>query len=166
MRRRGITLLAAAGLLALQPVFATADEIVETTDGRRLRLRADGIYEFMSKLDPAVIERAVATAKEWAQDQTLILYCFRNEPNREMLAGGVAKDRDEALVRLRRAGATEQQLRQVSVVIAENFRETAPGSDDKALTAACAARNVEQNLYRMGKIAHPLWLRPPFREWK
>lgn len=166
MRARRAAASLAAGWLLVFASFAFADEIVETTDGRRLRLRSDGIYEFLSRLDPAVMERAVAAAKQWAQDQTLILYCFRDQPNGQMLANAVVQDRDEALARLRHGGATEQQLRQVAVVIAENFRQAAPGSDDKAMTAACSVRDVERHVYLMNEIAWPLQMRPPFRDWK
>ena len=104
-------LLGAVCMLAVLRASAWADEIVETLDGRKLLLRSDGIYEFLSRLDPAIMDRALATAKEWAEDQTLIAYCFRDRPDRELLAGAFVKDRDEALDRLRRGGATEQQCR-------------------------------------------------------
>jgi hypothetical protein len=73
--------LVVTGLLALLSGVATADEVVETTDGRKLLLRSDGIYEFLSRLDPAIMDHALSTAKEWAQDQNLIAYCFRDSPH-------------------------------------------------------------------------------------
>ncbi|HEV8678214.1 MAG TPA: hypothetical protein VGQ90_02475 [Stellaceae bacterium] len=152
LRRGGTTALAVALLAALLPAPAAADETVETTDGRRLLLRSDGIYEFLSRLDPAIVEQALATAKEWAQDQTLIAYCFRTAPERETLARAFAQDRADALARLQRAGATEQQRRQVATIIAENFRPTA-GGDTKAMAAACTAKDVEKSVFVLGGSA-------------
>src|SRR5262249_52217556 len=102
--------------------IANADEVVETTDGRRILLRPDGIYEMLSKIDPKIMEAALATARQWADDQTLIAYCFRAKPEGEMMARAFLKDRDEALARLRRAGAVDQQLRLVATTIAEHYR--------------------------------------------
>ena len=166
MLRRSMTVLVMAWLLALSPVVAAADETVETTDGRKLLLRSDGIYEFLSRIDPTIMDRALATATEWAQDQTLIAYCFRDRPDRELLAQGFVKDRDEALARLRRGGATEQQVRQVAVTIAEHFRAAAPGGEDQVLTQACAAKEVEKNVFIFGGVGRLFFQRPPFNQLK
>ncbi len=164
--RASAKVLALTGLVALLPVVAMADETVETTDGRKLLLRSDGIYEFLSRLDPKVINAAIATTKGWAQDQTLVLYCFRKQPNRELLARAIAKDREEALARLRRAGATAQQLRQVADIIATELRETAADAENEAMTEACTARDVEKSVESLREIAWPLWMRSPFKEMK
>jgi hypothetical protein len=164
MRRRGAAALLAAGCLLALASFAIADEIVETTDGRKLRLRSDGIYEFLSRLDPVVMERTLAVAKEWARDQTLVAGCFREAPDREMLARNFASDRDDALARLRRAGATAQQQRQIAEAIAGEYRAPAEADDAKPLASACAA--VQQDVFRLNGTGRPLTLREPFRQWK
>jgi hypothetical protein len=123
---RPVRIVALVVLAFLVEPAVMADEIVATTDGRKLLLRSDGTFEFLSRLEPAVIDRALATAHEWAQDQTLIAYCFRTSPERELMTRNFASDRDEGLSRLRRAGATEQQLRQVATTIVENYRLASP----------------------------------------
>ena len=97
-------------------------------------LRSDRIYEFHSRLDPAIMDRALATAKEWAQDRTLIAYCFRHHSDREIPTGAFGEHRDDAIARLRRGGATEPQLRPFALTIAENFRAPEPGGKDRTLT--------------------------------
>ena len=158
--------LVAASLLGALCTSATADEIVETIDGRKLLLRSDGIYEFQSRLDPTIVDSALATAKQWAKDQTLIAYCFRESSDRELLTKNFGQDRDEALSRLRRGGATEQQLRQVAVAIAENYQASSPGTRDKAMGEACAAKDVEKSVFMLAGVGVPLFMRPPFRELK
>jgi hypothetical protein len=153
-------------MLAVLCAPAWADEIVETLDGRKLLLRSDGIYEFLSRLDPAIMDRALATAKEWAEDQTLIAYCFRNHSDREIVTGAFGKDRDDAIARLRHGGATEQQLRRFVLTIAENFRAPEPGAEDKASSAACTAKEVEKSVFTLSGVGVPLFMRPPFRELK
>jgi hypothetical protein len=159
-------LLGAVCMLAVLRASAWADEIVETLDGRKLLLRSDGIYEFLSRLDPAIMDRALATAKEWAEDQTLIAYCFRNHSDREILTGAFGKDRDDAIARLSHGGATEQQLRRFALTIAENFRAPEPGAEDKASSAACTAKDVEKSVFTLSGVGVPLFMRPPFRELK
>jgi hypothetical protein len=164
--RAGLPWLISACVLAAFCTRAAADEIVETLDGRKLLLRSDGIYEFLSRLDPAILDRALATAKEWAQDQTLIAYCFRNHSDREILTGAFGKDRDEAIARLRHGGAAEQQLRRFTLTIAENFRAPEPGAEDKASSEACTTKDVEKSVFTLSGVGVPLFMRPPFRELK
>ena len=128
--------------------------------------RSNGTADVPSKLEPAVMLQALAAARTWAQDQSLILYCLRRHPNRDMLAHAIADDRDKALAGLRHAGGSEQQVRQVADVIAANYRLAEPSADDKPLTDACTAKDVERNVEILGAIAWPLWMRPPFKDMR
>jgi hypothetical protein len=156
--------LVTVGWLLAFASSATADEVVETTDGRKLRLRSDGIYEFLSRLDPAVMDRAVAVAKEWARDQTVIAGCFREATDRERLARNFPSDRDDALASLRRAGATEQQQRQVAEAIAGEYRAPTAADDAKPLPPACDT--IQQDFFLLRGSGQLLQLREPFLGWK
>jgi hypothetical protein len=164
MRLRAIASLIVAGALTLLPALMVADEIVETTDGRKLLLRSDGICEFMSRLDPTVMDRALTVAKEWARDQTVIAGCFREAPDRERLARNFASDRDDALASLRRAGATELQQRQVAEAIAGEYRAPTAADDAKPLPPACDT--IQQDVFLLRGSGQLLKLREPFRGWK
>lgn len=119
-----------------------------------------------AQVDAAVMQQALATARIWAQDQSLILYCLRRNSHRDQWAHAVAGDRDKALDALRGAGATQQQAEQVAAVIAQNYRVTEPSAEDPVRSEACRTREVERNLEILGKIAWPLWMRPPFNGMK
>ena len=164
MRRRVAAGLVGAALCAFAPA-ANADEIVETTDGRKLLLRSDGGYEMLSRFDRALMQRALAAARQWAQDQTLVSYCLRDNLPPQQFARNFAMDRDQALARLRRGGATEAQLHEVATAIAEGYRPP-PAGEDAARTAECAAKEVEKNVFIISGIGLPLFLRPPFNELK
>ena len=119
-----------------------------------------------SQADAALMQRALATAQVWAQDQSLILYCLRRDSHRAQWAQAVAGDRDKALAALRNTGATQQQADQVAAVIAQNYRVAEPSAEDPALNEACRTRDVERNIQILGPIAWPLWMRPPFNRLK
>lgn len=117
-------------------------------------------------LTPISFQAALAAAKDYAADRTLVFYCLRK--NAEMLPFTymiVHFELQDALVKLRGAGSNAQQNAQLAQAVLANVRFFPTSTDEPALEADCKARDVEQNYYRFqGSFSVPLALRPPFKE--
>ena len=117
-------------------------------------------------LDGARYEAAIAAARTYAADQTLINYCLRGlgekGPNLHVWAHD---NLQEALERLKAAGGSPQQLEGLARTVMPNVRFFAADARDAALEPQCAARQVEENIALLKGLALPLHLRPPFREF-
>lgn len=117
-------------------------------------------------LTPISFQAALAAAKDYAADRTLVFYCLRK--NAEMLPFTymiVHFELQDALVKLKGAGSNAQQNAQLAQAVLGNVRFFPTATDEPRLEADCKARDVEQNYYRFqGSFSVPLALRPPFKE--
>ena len=93
-------------------------------------------------LEKARYEAALATARGYAADQTLINYCMRR-----------AGDGDP------------RQVEGLTKVVTANTRFFAADAKDADLQPQCASKQVEQNAALMMGVGVPLILRPPFKDF-
>jgi hypothetical protein len=114
-------------------------------------------------LDGARYDAAIAAARTYVADQTLINYCLRrlgeNGPNLFIWAHD---NLQQALERLKAAGGSPQQLERLARTVMPNVRFFASDAKDAALEPQCAARQVEENIAFLKGLALPLHMRPPF----
>lgn len=117
-------------------------------------------------LTPRLFDAAIATAKDYAADRTLVFYCIRRDA--EMLPFTyiiVHFELEDALKKLKGAGSDARQNALLVEAVMANVRFF-PKADvkDPALEAECASKDVEKNYYSFsGNISVPLASRPPFR---
>lgn len=143
---RNLTWLALAGLLVWTPNAATAQP--EALDARRW---------------PALL----AAARAYAQDRTLISYCFRrSEEMTPFLYAGLHADIEDALRRLRAAGASDRQRAELVQAVLSNVHFAGRDTSDAGLDKDCVAKDVEKNVQLLWGVGLPLFLRPPFDQLK
>jgi hypothetical protein len=115
-------------------------------------------------LTPVRFQQALATAKAYAADRTLIFYCIRN--NTEMLPSNylvIHVEIEDALNKLRSAGSDSKQNAELVRAVVANVRYPTAGASDPGMEAECKAKNVEQSYFTFtGPLAVPLDKRPPF----
>lgn len=116
-------------------------------------------------LTPTSFQQALAVAKAYAADRTLVFYCLRKDTE---LAPHliVHVETEAALAKLRAAGSNSSQNAQLVQAVMANVRFPVPGATDDALDAECKAKNVEQEYYLFkGSFSVPLDMRPPFNRF-
>jgi len=115
-------------------------------------------------LTPVRFQQALATAKAYAADRTLIFYCIRDEPG--MLPFNylvVHLETEAALNKLKAAGSEAKQNAELVQAVMANVRYPTTSASDPAMDAECTARNVKQNYFTFsGPLITPLDKRPPF----
>jgi hypothetical protein len=117
-------------------------------------------------LDKGRYEAAIAAARSYAADQTLINYCLRGLGERGPNLFIWAHDNlEQAIQRLKAAGADPGQLEGLARVVILNVRFFTPDASDAALEPQCAAREVEKNVALLMGPGLPLHLRAPFRDF-
>src|SRR5262245_54084396 len=128
-----------------------------------LALSALPVAAQAQRLDGSTYDAALATARAYADDHTLINYCLRGlgakGPN---LYIWVHDDLEDALQRLKAAGGEPAQREGLARAVMANVRFFAPEANDAALEAQCTARDVENSLALLKGVAVPLFMRPPF----
>ena len=117
-------------------------------------------------LDGVRYEAAIAAARTYAADQTLINYCLRRLGEKGPGLYIWAHDNlHDALDRLKAAGGSPEQLEGLARTVLPNVRFFAADAKDAALEPQCAARQVEENIAVLKGLALPLHMRPPFSEF-
>lgn len=117
-------------------------------------------------LTPISFRAALATAKAYAVDRTLVFYCLRQTPEMVPFTYLILhSELQDALAKLKSAGSTTQQNAELAQTVLANVHFPKPGASDPALEAECKARNVEDNFYiYTGSFSVTLAGRPPFRD--
>jgi hypothetical protein len=113
-------------------------------------------------LTPERFRAALAAAKSYAADRTLVFYCLRQDTD---LAPHliVHVEIADALAKFRAAGADSKQNAELIQTVMTNIRFPAPGATDAALDVECKVNNVAQSYYLFrGSFSVPLDGRPPF----
>ena len=72
----------------------------------------------------------------------------------------VHADLEDAVKKIRAAGADSRQLGQLVETVWSNVRVAAPDATDAALDAKCAATDVEEEISLLRGVGRPLILRP------
>ena len=113
---------------------------------------------------PMRFQQALATAKGYAADRTLVCYCIRNNDGMLPFSYLVTHAETEAaLAKLKAAGSTAKQNAELVQAVMANVRYPAAGASDAAMDAECKAKNVEENYFTFsGPLVRPLDMRPPF----
>jgi hypothetical protein len=115
-------------------------------------------------LTPMRFQQALATARAYAADRTLVCYCIRNHDGMLALSYLVTHtDIEAALAKLKAAGSDAKQNAELVQAVMANVRYPTAGMSDAAMDAECKAKNVEQNYFTFsGPLVRPLFMRPPF----
>ena len=117
-------------------------------------------------LEKARYEAALATARGYAADQTLINYCMRRAGDEGPYLYIWAHDNlQQAIQRLKMAGGDPRQVEGLTKVVTANTRFFAADAKDADLEPQCASKQVEQNAALMMGVGVPLILRPPFKDF-
>jgi hypothetical protein len=115
-------------------------------------------------LTPVRFQQALATAKAYAADRTLIFYCIRDEPG--MLPFNylvIHVEIEAALNKLKAAGSESRQNAELVEAVMANVRYPTANASDPAMDAECKTKNVKQSYFTFsGPLITPLDIRPPF----
>ena len=115
-------------------------------------------------LDRPRFAEVLATSRIYADERTVIFYCLRQKPEmRPFLYFLVHADLEDAVKKIRAAGADNGQTGQLVETVWSNVRVAAPDARDAALDSKCAATNVEEEIALLRGVGAPLILRPAFR---
>jgi hypothetical protein len=115
-------------------------------------------------LDRPRFADVLATSQIYADERTVIFYCLRQKPEmRSFLYFLVHADLEDAVKKIRAAGADNRQTGQLVETVWSNIRVAAHDARDAALDAKCAATDVEQEIALLRGVGRPLILRPAFR---
>ena len=119
------------------------------------------------KLDAALFAALLNTARTYAADRTLILYCLRKSDEITPFAyAGVHLDLAYALQLLRTSGADERQRAQLTEAVLRNIRPAKREDEDAVLDKQCVAAEIEKSLATLKGVGAPLFMRPPFEKLK
>ena len=124
-------------------------------------LPAPGSAEALSR---AQFDAALATAKAYGADRTLVLYCLRKDPEVTLMVwASVYTDLDSALDRLLSTdGFTPRMQAEVIQAVLANVHAPQPGATDAALEPQCADKDVARNATDARGVGRSLPERPPF----
>jgi hypothetical protein len=115
-------------------------------------------------LDRPRFAEVLATSQIYADERTVIFYCLRQKPEmRSFLYFLVHSDLEDAVKKIRGAGADNRQTGQLVETVWSNVRVAAHDARDTALDAKCAATDVEEEINMLRGVGRPLILRPAFR---
>jgi hypothetical protein len=120
-----------------------------------------------NKLDAPLFEAVLKTARAYAADRSLILYCLRKRDEFvPFLYAGVHLDLAYALQLLRASGADERQRALLIEAVLRNVRSVGRDEENLRLDPDCVAANVEESLAQLKGVGAPLFMRPPFEKLK
>jgi hypothetical protein len=120
-----------------------------------------------NKLDAPLFEAVLKTARAYAIDRSLILYCLRKRDDMvPFLYAGVHLDLAYALQLLRASGADDRQRALLIEAVLRNVRSVGRDEEDPSRNVDCVAANVEESLAQLKGIGAPLFKRPPFEKLK
>lgn len=139
-----------AGLLALVLAFLSLPALAPPA-------RAEPI-------DGPRFEAVLVEARGWAEERTLLFYCFRQEPNaRPILFFLLHAYLEDALKKLREAGSDRLQNGRLVETVLTTVHAVPPDTRDAALEAQCASRDVKEEFATLKGVGYPLYLRPAFK---
>lgn len=126
--------------------------------------------EAQSRALPApVFAAAMTTARQYAEDRTLLNYCFRtDEEATAFLSLVLQDDLQTARVVLQEAGANLIQMAELVRAVLMNVRYPARDAKDAELDDECRRKDVAGSYPEMkpGGVAMPLFVRAPFDKMK
>jgi hypothetical protein len=119
------------------------------------------------KIDPALFDALLATARTYAADRSLIFYCLRKDDEiAPFLYAGVHLDIAYALQLLRAYGADERQRARLVEAVLRNVQSAKREDNDPARDRICTDGEVEKNVMVLKGAGTPLFMRAPFEKLK
>ena len=112
---------------------------------------------------------AMATARQYADDRTLLNYCFRADAEATaFLSLGMHDDLTTTRLVLQGADANLMQMAELVKAVLSNVRYAAPDAKDARLDDDCKRKDVGNSYAQMkpNSVGTPLFLRPPFDKMK
>ncbi len=117
----------------------------------------------MAALDRAQFEAALSTAREYADDRSLIFYCLRGSvETMPFLYAGLQSDLEQTLQRLKTAGASSRQSAELVQAVMINVRFYQRDAKDAGLDRRCISKDVERSRAEVKGVSIPLFQRAPF----
>ncbi|MBY0321752.1 MAG: hypothetical protein K2X72_23720 [Reyranella sp.] len=114
-------------------------------------------------LERAQFELVLITARDYADDRSLIFYCLRGSTETvPFLYAGLQADIEQAVQRMKTAGASARQSAEMVQVVLTTVRTYARDAKDDALDRRCISKDVERSRAEVKGVSVPLFLRPPF----
>lgn len=118
-------------------------------------------------LTPARFQQALATAKAYAADRTLIFYCIRDEPGMLPFRYLVIHTEVEAaLKKLKAAGSDTRQNAELVEAVMANVRYPTADASNPAMDAECKSKNVKEDYYTYSGPLTPTLEGRPFNTLK
>ena len=106
---------------------------------------------------------AFATGRVYAQDMTLISYCVRNDGDLAAYAPVTLVSDLNHVAEIARTGAVgARRMGEFIREVLTSTRLATREDSDPALDKQCAERKVAEDVLKLGPIALPLSMRPPF----
>lgn len=117
----------------------------------------------MAALDRAKFEAALVTARDYAEDRSLIFYCLRaSVETAPFLYAGLQSDLEQTLQKMKTAGASARQSAELVQMVMVNVRFYARDAKDAGLDRRCISKDVERSRAEVSGVSLPLFLRSPF----
>ena len=114
-------------------------------------------------LERVQFEATLTTARDYADDRSLIFYCLRGSTETvPFLYAGLQADLEQAVQKMKTAGASARQTAEVVQTVLSGVRYYPRDAKDGALDRRCIAKDVERSRAEVRGVSLPLFLRPPF----
>jgi hypothetical protein len=114
-------------------------------------------------LDRARFEATLITARDYADDRSLIFYCLRGSTETvPFLFASLQADVEQAVQKMKNAGASARQTAEMVQVVLSSVRYYPRDARDDALDRRCIAKDVERSRAEVKGVSVPLFQRPPF----
>lgn len=114
-------------------------------------------------LERAQFESVLMTARDYADDRSLIFYCLRSSTETvPFLYAGLQADIEQAAQKMKSAGASARQSAEMVQMVLGTVRTYARDAKDEVLDRRCISKDVERSRAEVKGVSVPLFLRPPF----
>jgi hypothetical protein len=114
-------------------------------------------------LDRAQFEATLTTARDYADDRSLIFYCLRSSTETvPFLYAGLQADIEQAVQKMKTAGASARQTAEMVQMVLGSVRYFPAAAKDDSLDRRCISKDVERSRAEAKGVSIPLFLRPPF----
>ena len=114
-------------------------------------------------LDRAQFEATLITARDYADDRSLIFYCLRGSTETmPFLYAGLQADLEQAVQKMKAAGASSRQSAEMVQAVLSVVRFYPRDAKDDALDRRCILKDVERSRAEGKGVSVPLFQRPPF----
>jgi hypothetical protein len=114
-------------------------------------------------LERAQFEAVLITARDYADDRSLLFYCLRSSTEMvPFLYAGLQADIEQAVQKMKSAGASARQSAEMVQMVLATVRTYPREAKDNVLDRRCISKDVERSRAEVRGVSVPLFLRPPF----